>query len=345
MAAPPPPLAVRALLVRVDTDTVRLELSAVEEKALLVLSLHRGDAASVALAVVEEYLDGISKASRKSLQDAGSGTAVGAEQQTRYTLALQQRRRLVAQREAAAAAAAAKLAPEQARLAAASAAADAQRAAFLRLVSDVAAAANKAAAAGALRAALPDRLLQRFLAEEPARAAQGRALRAGTARLSHRLAAAERRLKEADQLSSEGLHLVDFEQTRIETAALTAKREAREAEVEKLRSKLVQAVQITAHVKEKLHCAQQERGALTAQLQAAEAALAAARADQSTAKAKAERMRRERSELADDWRVINDRRCLDDMQAQRQKLEALQAQAAALQARFEAGERAARGLA
>lgn len=191
-----------------------------------------------------QYLDGISKASRKSLQDAGRSTTEGAEQQTRYTLALQQLSRLVAQREAAAAAAVAKLAPERARLTAAVAAADAQRAAFQRLVLDTAAAGSRAAAAGALRAAIPDPALQRFLAEEPAKAARGRALRAAAARLAHRLAAAERRLREADQLSCEGLHLVDFEQARIETATLTAKREARGAEVAKLRSKLVQTVQV-----------------------------------------------------------------------------------------------------
>lgn len=178
------------------------------------------------------------------MQDAGRSTTAGAEQQTRYTLALRQLRRLVAQREAAAAAAAVKLAPEQACLAAAVAAVDTQRSAFRRLVSDVAEAANRAAAAGAGGAAVPERALQRFQAEEPAKAARVRELRAAQARLAHRLAAAERCLREADQLRSEGLHLVDFEQARIETVALTAKREAREAEVAKLRSKLVQTVQV-----------------------------------------------------------------------------------------------------
>lgn len=191
-----------------------------------------------------QYLDGISKATCQLLQDVGRSTAEGAEQQTRYSLALQQLRRLVAQREAAAAAAAAKLVPEQARLAAAVEAADAQRAALQRLVLDVAKSTSTAAATGAVRARLPDSVLQRFLAEEPAKAARCRMLRAAAARLAHRLAAVEQRLREADQLSSEGLHLVDFEQARIETAALTSKREAREAEVLKLRGRLVQTVQV-----------------------------------------------------------------------------------------------------
>lgn len=166
------------------------------------------------------------------------------DEEQRYLLALQQLSRLVAQREAAAEAAKAALVPERARAMAATAAASTQRAALRSFVSDVSAAAARAAAAGQVRAALPDRAVRHFLAADAAAVEDGRMLRAGCARLTHQLAAAERRLKEADQLSAEGLHLVDFEQTRIENAALAAKREARGAEVEKLRGKLVTTVQV-----------------------------------------------------------------------------------------------------
>lgn len=84
---------------------------------------------------------------------------------------------------------------------------------------------------------------------------------------------------------------------------------------------------------------------MAVQLQAAEAALAAARTDQDSSRARAELLRRECSKMREDWRVVSDRRCLDDMRAQQEKLEALQAQAATLQARYEAGERTLRGLA
>lgn len=187
-------------------------------------------------------MDGISKASRKSFQEAGAQMGEAAEQ--RYLLALQQLARLLAQRHEVAAAAEAALAPEAARAAAAQAKASAQRSAFLRLVADVGAACSAAAAAGQPRAALPPATLQRFLAQHPAKAEEGRALRAACDRLAHQLSAAEGRLKAGAQLSGEGLHLVDYEQLRIEAASLAAKREARVAEVEKLRAKLAAAVQV-----------------------------------------------------------------------------------------------------
>lgn len=189
-----------------------------------------------------QYLDGISKASRKSFQEAGAQLGEAAEQ--RYLLALQQLGRLLEQRREAAAAAEAALAPEAARAAAAQARADAQRSAFLQLATDVAAACTAAAAAGQPRAALPPASLQRFLEQHPVKAAEGRVLRAACDRLTHQLSAAEARLKAGDQLSGEGLHLVDYEQLRIEAASLAAKREARAAEVEKLRGKLAAAVQV-----------------------------------------------------------------------------------------------------
>lgn len=131
-----------------------------------------------------------------------------------------------------------------ARAAAAQAQADAQRSAFLQLVADAGAACAAAAAAGQPRAALPPASLQRFLEQHPVKAAEGRALRAACDRLAHQLSAAEARLKAVDQLSDEGLHLVDYEQLRIEAASLAAKREVRVAEVEKLRGKLATAVQV-----------------------------------------------------------------------------------------------------
>lgn len=189
-----------------------------------------------------QYLDGISKASRKSFQEAGAHLGEAAEQ--RYLLALQQLGRLLEQLREAAAAAKAALVPELARAAAAQALVDAQRSAFLQLAADVGVACAAAASAGQPRVALPPASLQRFLEQHPVKAAEGRALRAACDRLAHQLSAAEVQLKAVDQLSDEGLHLVDYEQLRIEAASLAAKREVRVAEVEKLRGKLATAVQV-----------------------------------------------------------------------------------------------------
>lgn len=52
---------------------------------------------------------------------------------------------------------------------------------------------------------------------------------------------------------AEGLHLIDFEQLKIENQSLAEKIEERNEELARLRGKTSQVMQILAHVKEKLH--------------------------------------------------------------------------------------------
>lgn len=92
-------------------------------------------------------------------------------------------------------------------------------------------------------------------------------------------------------------------------------------------------LQITAHVREKLHCAAREHAELEGRAEQREAAMAAGRTELAAARTARDRLRRERDSLADDWSIVSDRRCLQDMGVQRERLAALQAEAAALKAR------------
>jgi histone deacetylase 6 len=67
----------------------------------------------------------------------------------------------------------------------------------------------------------------------------------------------EASLKAKEQLA-EGLHLVDFEQLKIENGTLAEKTEERATELHKLRLKKTAAVEVLSHVKEKLHFTQQQ---------------------------------------------------------------------------------------
>jgi chromosome segregation ATPase len=51
---------------------------------------------------------------------------------------------------------------------------------------------------------------------------------------------------------ADGLHLIDFEQLKIENQTLNEKIEDRNEELSKLRKKLTQTVQVLTHVREKL---------------------------------------------------------------------------------------------
>ncbi|KAL4854832.1 DNA topoisomerase 1 beta [Chlorella vulgaris] len=251
-------------------------------------------------ALVRQLEYGTAKSSRKCVQDASGPPSEEAQQ--RYLFALQQLHQLLGEKAEAAAAAQAALEPEQRQLAAAAADARARRDALLLFIRDVAAASAKAASDGRIKAAVPAAAVQHFLSSEPGKAAEVRALRAAHSRLVHRVAAAERRLKAADHLSAEGLHLVDYEQLRIENAGLAAKREARLAEVEKLRGRLAQAVQISAHVQEKLHFVAQQRGVLTGRLAAAEAGVHEARAQLTASRQRRDQAQQQHKELAQSTR-------------------------------------------
>ena len=58
-------------------------------------------------------------------------------------------------------------------------------------------------------------------------------------------------IKEKDQLA-EGLHMIDFEQLKINNVDLNEKIEERNEDILKLRKKVTSTVQVLTHVKEKL---------------------------------------------------------------------------------------------
>ena len=61
---------------------------------------------------------------------------------------------------------------------------------------------------------------------------------------------------------AEGLHLIDFEQLKIENQSLAEKIEERNEELARLRGKTSQVMQILAHVKEKLHAVSRDNQVL-----------------------------------------------------------------------------------
>mmetsp|Transcript_14067 Transcript_14067/g.25904 ORF Transcript_14067/g.25904 Transcript_14067/m.25904 type:complete len:167 (-) Transcript_14067:104-604(-) len=63
-------------------------------------------------------------------------------------------------------------------------------------------------------------------------------------------------LKAKEQLA-EGLHMIDFEQLKIENQTLSERAEERSTELNKLRKKKTDSVEMLSHVKEKLHFTRQ----------------------------------------------------------------------------------------
>ena len=69
--------------------------------------------------------------------------------------------------------------------------------------------------------------------------------------MRNRLANKQKILTKKDQLA-DGLHLIDFEQLKIENQTLNEKIEERNEELDKLREKITKNVVIISHTREKL---------------------------------------------------------------------------------------------
>merc|ERR1712150_414656 len=76
-------------------------------------------------------------------------------------------------------------------------------------------------------------------------------------KLKNKLKKKEMQLKSKEELA-EGLHLIDFEQLKIENQTYNEKIEERNEELLKLRKKITSTVQVLTHLKEKLQFVQAE---------------------------------------------------------------------------------------
>ncbi|KAG5260899.1 hypothetical protein AALO_G00297770 [Alosa alosa] len=99
------------------------------------------------------------------------------------------------------------------------------------------------------------------------------AVRLENIKLKNKTGKLEAELRSKEELA-EGLHLIDFEQLKIENQTYNEKIEERNEELLKLRKKITSTVQVLTHVKEKLQFVQVENQARRVQLADVEALVA-----------------------------------------------------------------------
>jgi hypothetical protein len=98
--------------------------------------------------------------------------------------------------------------------------------------------------------------VEAFRAAEKERDDEASRVRLRNVNLRLMLKKLEAGLKAKEQLA-EGLHMIDFEQLKIENQTLSERGEERAAELHKLRKKKTDSVVVLSHVKEKLHFTKQ----------------------------------------------------------------------------------------
>ena len=143
---------------------------------------------------------------------------------------------------------------------------------------------------------IPPRLIAEIESTESARETELGKARLRNIQLMAHLRKLEARLKQKEELA-EGLHLIDFEQLKIENQSLNEKIEERSEELLKLRKKTTTTVQIVTHLKEKLQFVQKENRGLSGLLQDLEGELAGQRDRLARAKHDRDRLRQENGAL------------------------------------------------
>merc|ERR1712072_424737 len=123
---------------------------------------------------------------------------------------------------------------------------------------------------------IPERILQEIDAFEQDKDAEVEEVRGSNISLKNRLAKLEQLLRKKDELA-ENLHVIDFEQLKIENQTLNEKIEERNEELHKLRKKTIVTVQIITHMREKVQFVQQEYLSLKSELAQLDLDLAAQR--------------------------------------------------------------------
>merc|ERR1719343_1651175 len=123
---------------------------------------------------------------------------------------------------------------------------------------------------------IPDKIIQEVEEFELDKDAEVEEVRGSNISLKNRLAKLEQLLRKKDELAA-NLHVIDFEQLKIENQTLNEKIEERNEELHKLRKKTIVTVQIITHMREKVQFVQQEYQVLKSELAQLDRELAAQR--------------------------------------------------------------------
>jgi hypothetical protein len=120
---------------------------------------------------------------------------------------------------------------------------------------------------------IPADKIEKYDKEEEKKAEEVRNVRINYIKMRNKMKKLGQLLKEKEKLT-DGLHLIDFEQLKIENTTLNEKIEERNEDLLKLRKKATTTIHILTHVKEKLQFIQGENAGLKKQLSKTEEELA-----------------------------------------------------------------------
>ncbi|MEW5303341.1 MAG: hypothetical protein WDW36_006043 [Sanguina aurantia] len=172
---------------------------------------------------------------------------------------------------------------------------------------------------------ISDKLLAQLEAEDLDKEEEVQRVRLKNIHLSNQLRRIEQNLQQKEELA-EGLHLIDFEQLKIENQSLNEKIEERNEELLKLRKKTTTTVQILTHVREKLQFVERENSAGKDVLEVLDQGLAAKRDRLGQSKAARDTLRLKGRKIQETSVYITNPHLLDDIETQKERKEVVATQ-------------------
>jgi len=182
---------------------------------------------------------------------------------------------------------------------------------------------------------IPEKIIQEVEEFELDKDAEVEEVRGSNISLKNRLAKLEQMLRKKDELA-ENLHVIDFEQLKIENQTLNEKIEERNEELHKLRKKTVDTVQISTHMREKVQFVQQEYQKIKDQLSKLDQDLAAQRDLVARTKHERDEHRTEYAKLKQQTGIINSDSLTKDFEQRAEQIKKLKEDIGDLKKRFAA---------
>ncbi|XP_055877742.1 coiled-coil domain-containing protein 96-like isoform X2 [Biomphalaria glabrata] len=177
---------------------------------------------------------------------------------------------------------------------------------------------------------IPPKDIEQYIASEAKKEQEVVNVRLENIKLKNKLKKKEQQLKSKEELA-DGLHLIDFEQLKIENQTYNEKIEERNEELLKLRKKITSTVQVLTHLKEKLQFVQGANTEQKSELQEVEASLAQSRDVLSRTKQARDALRIDNQKLRQNSGLLGNEPLLRDFESQKDEASLLVSQIEKLQ--------------
>ncbi|XP_059141708.1 coiled-coil domain-containing protein 96-like isoform X2 [Physella acuta] len=177
---------------------------------------------------------------------------------------------------------------------------------------------------------IPAKDIEQYIANEAKKEQEVVNVRLENIKIKNKLKKKEQQLKSKEELA-DGLHLIDFEQLKIENQTYNEKIEERNEELLKLRKKITSTVQVLTHLKEKLQFVQGSNAAQNNELQEVEASLARSRDILSRTKQARDALRIDNQKLRQNSGLLGNEPLLRDFECQKDEASELNSKLESLQ--------------